>query len=299
MNEDNVKKDSARAWLLAARPKTLTGCAVPVMIALALAWADINGADSFKPIPALLCLLFAFVMQIDANFVNDYFDFLRGNDDETRLGPKRACAMGWVSIERMRLALLLTTVLACIIGLPLVLYGGWNMIVVGVLCVLFCFLYTTKLSYLGLGDLLVLVFFGVVPVCVTYYIQRHCITSEVVIAALSTGLVVDTLLMVNNYRDIENDRRAGKKTLAVFMGAQWSRRFYLLLGAFAFVMGACFAFNYHVWAFLLPIVYLLLHVKTYRRMVAIDHGRALNSILGETSRNIFIYGLLVSIGFLI
>lgn len=299
MNEDNVKKDSARAWLLAARPKTLTGCAVPVMIALALAWADINEADSFKPIPALLCLLFAFVMQIDANFVNDYFDFLRGNDDETRLGPKRACAMGWVSIERMRLALLLTTVLACIIGLPLVLYGGWNMIVVGVLCVLFCFLYTTKLSYLGLGDLLVLVFFGVVPVCVTYYIQRHCITSEVVIVALSTGLVVDTLLMVNNYRDIENDRRAGKKTLAVFMGAQWSRRFYLLLGAFAFVMGACFAFNYHVWAFLLPIVYLLLHVKTYRRMVAIDHGRALNSILGETSRNIFIYGLLVSIGFLI
>lgn len=299
MNEDNVKKDSARAWLLAARPKTLTGCAVPVMIALALAWADINEADSFKPIPALLCLLFAFVMQIDANFVNDYFDFLRGNDDETRLGPKRACAMGWVSIERMRLALLLTTVLACIIGLPLVLYGGWNMIVVGVLCVLFCFLYTTKLSYWGLGDLLVLVFFGVVPVCVTYYIQRHCITSEVVIAALSTGLVVDTLLMVNNYRDIENDRRAGKKTLAVFMGAQWSRRFYLLLGAFAFVMGACFAFNYHVWAFLLPIVYLLLHVKTYRRMVAIDHGRALNSILGETSRNIFIYGLLVSIGFLI
>lgn len=299
MNEDNVKKDSARAWLLAARPKTLTGCAVPVMIALALAWADINEADSFKPIPALLCLLFAFVMQIDANFVNDYFDFLRGNDDETRLGPKRACAMGWVSIERMRLALLLTTLLACIIGLPLVLYGGWNMIVVGVLCVLFCFLYTTKLSYLGLGDLLVLVFFGVVPVCVTYYIQRHCITSEVVIAALSTGLVVDTLLMVNNYRDIENDRRAGKKTLAVFMGAQWSRRFYLLLGAFAFVMGACFAFNYHVWAFLLPIVYLLLHVKTYRRMVAIDHGRELNSILGETSRNIFIYGLLVSIGFLI
>lgn len=299
MNEDNVKKDSARAWLLAARPKTLTGCAVPVMIALALAWADINEADSFKPIPALLCLLFAFVMQIDANFVNDYFDFLRGNDDETRLGPKRACAMRWVSIERMRLALLLTTVLACIIGLPLVLYGGWNMIVVGVLCVLFCFLYTTKLSYWGLGDLLVLVFFGVVPVCVTYYIQRHCITSEVVIAALSTGLVVDTLLMVNNYRDIENDRRAGKKTLAVFMGAQWSRRFYLLLGAFAFVMGACFAFNYHVWAFLLPIVYLLLHVKTYRRMVAIDHGRELNSILVETSRNIFIYGLLVSIGFLI
>lgn len=299
MNEDNVKKDSTRAWLLAARPKTLTGCAVPIMIALALAWAETNGVYSFKPIPALLCLLFAFIMQIDANFVNDYFDFLRGNDDESRLGPKRACAMGWVSIERMRLALLLTTALACIIGLPLVLYGGWKMVVVGALCVVFCFLYTTKLSYWGLGDLLVLVFFGVMPVCVTYYIQGHCVTSEVVIASLSTGFVVDTLLMVNNYRDLENDRRAGKKTLAVFMGAQLSRRFYLLLGAFAFGMGACFAFNYHVWAFLLPIVYLLLHVKTYRRMVAIDHGRELNSILGETSRNIFIYGLLVSIGFLI
>lgn len=299
MNEDNVKKDSVCAWLLAARPKTLTGCAVPVMIALALAWADTEVGDSFKPIPALLCLLFAFIMQIDANFVNDYFDFLRGNDDENRLGPKRACAMGWVSIERMRLALLLTTVLACAVGLPLVLYGGWNMVVVGALCVAFCFLYTTKLSYMGLGDLLVLVFFGVVPVCVTYYIQRHCLTGEVVIASLSTGFVVDTLLMINNYRDIENDRKAGKKTLAVFLGAQLSRRFYLLLGFLAFGLGACFAFNYHVWAFSLPIIYLLLHVKTYQRMVAIDHGRELNRILGETSRNIFVYGILVSVGLLI
>ena len=97
--EENVKKNSPRAWMLAARPKTLTGAAVPVMIGLSLAYADLRASGSFCWFPAVLCMLFAFVMQIDANFINDYFDFVRGNDDETRLGPKRACAQGWVSSD--------------------------------------------------------------------------------------------------------------------------------------------------------------------------------------------------------
>ena len=168
MNKDEVRLNSAKAWLLAARPKTLTGAAVPVMIALALAWTDRSAEHPFMWLPAVLCMLFAFVMQIDANFVNDYFDFMKGTDDEERLGPRRACANGWVTAKAMRIAMGVTTFLGCIIGLPLIYYGGWQMIVVGVLCVFFCFLYTTHLSYMGLGDVLVLVFFGIVPVCVTY-----------------------------------------------------------------------------------------------------------------------------------
>lgn len=296
MQEEKIVKNSWKAWLLAARPKTLTGAAVPVMISLSLAYDKV---ETFQWLPAILCLLFAFIMQIDANFVNDYFDFMKGNDDETRLGPKRACAMGWVDSHAMRRAIAITTALACIIGLPLVWYGGLEMILIGVLCVLFCFLYTTHLSYVGMGDVLVLVFFGIVPVCIPYYIITRTLTIEVVVASLACGLVIDTLLMINNYRDIENDVRAGKKTLAVKLGKECSRMMYLLLGIASCLLGIVFALNSHLWAFILPAGYLALHAITYRHMVRIDHGRALNGVLGETARNMFVYGLLVSIGILL
>ena len=138
MKEDNVRQNSLKAWLLAARPKTLTGAAVPVMIGLSLAFVDSRnfGDDVFSWLAAALCMLFAFIMQIDANFVNDFFDYARGNDDTaTRLGPLRACTQGWVSIEAMKQAIASTTVVACLVGLPLVWYGGLEMIVVGLLCV--------------------------------------------------------------------------------------------------------------------------------------------------------------------
>lgn len=296
MQEEKIVKNSWKAWLLAARPKTLTGAAVPVMISLSLAWDKV---ETFQWLPAILCLLFAFIMQIDANFVNDYFDFMKGNDDETRLGPKRACAMGWVDSHAMRRAIAITTALACVVGLPLVWYGGMEMILIGVLCVLFCFLYTTHLSYVGMGDVLVLVFFGIVPVCIPFYILTRTLTVEVVVASLACGLVIDTLLMINNYRDIENDERAGKRTLAVKLGKESSRMMYLLLGVVACLLGIVFALNGHLWAFILPAGYIILHAITYGHMVRIDHGRALNGVLGETARNMFVYGLLVSIGILL
>lgn len=283
--------------MLASRPKTLTGAAVPVMIGLSMAYATL-GADGFKVLPAVLCMLFAFVMQIDANFVNDYFDFLRGNDDESRLGPLRACAQGWITAPAMRMALLVTTVLACCIGLPLVLFGGFEMVLVGLACVLFCFLYTTSLSYHGLGDLLVLVFFGLVPVCVTYYIQTGDVTPDVVLASLSCGLVIDTLLIVNNYRDIDNDIRAGKRTLIVRLGARKGLKAYWVAGVMPLLSGICFALHGHLMAALLPVVYMVFHIMTYKKMVRINKGRALNSVLADTARNILIYGLCVSAGML-
>lgn len=297
MEEKNVTQNSMRAWLLAARPKTLSGAAVPIMIGLSLAYADI-GVGSFNVTAAILCALFAFIMQIDANFVNDYFDYVRGNDDETRLGPKRACAQGWKTARNMMRAIVLTTFIACCLGLPLIFYGGIEMIAVGAVCVLFCFLYTTTLSYLGLGDLLVLVFFGLVPVCVTYYIQTGCVTLEAFLASLSCGFVIDTLLLVNNYRDIDNDKRAGKKTLVVIIGERLGRAAYMVSGLIAVAIGLSFISFGHLLATLLPVIYLIMHYFTYRKMVRINKGKALNLVLGNTARNMFIYGLLVSIGFL-
>lgn len=297
MENNKIKRNSFKAWVLAARPKTLTGASVPVMIGLALAWSDICSCR-FLLIPAILCMLFAFVMQIDANFVNDYFDYIGGKDGEERLGPPRACAMGWIDIARMKKGIIITTVLACCLGLPLVLYGGIGMIAVGLLCVVFCFLYTTFMASRGLGDLLVLVFFGIVPVCVTYYLQTGTFRLHVLWVSIACGLVVDTLLVVNNYRDIDNDRRTGKKTLIVKIGAKSGRRLYLLLGIVAYAMGMAFVFNGRFLAFCIPSIYLVMHVLAYRKMVRIDKGRELNIVLADTARNMFVYGLSLTIGLL-
>ena len=301
-NEKRVETNSVKAWLLAARPKTLSGAAVPVMIGVSLAYIDAQAYDEgvFSWFAAVLCFLFAFVMQIDANFINDFFDFANGTDNvETRLGPRRACAQGWVKLESMKKAIAFTTCLACVIGLPLIWYGGLEMILIGALCVVFCFLYTTHLSYMGLGDLLVLIFFGVVPVCISYYVQLHTVTWQVFLASLACGLVIDALLIINNFRDRDTDREAGKKTIIVRMGAEAGLQLYLGVGIGALILGGTFWMNGHPLAFFLPFIYFILHVFTYLKIKRIDKGKALNLCLGETARNIFIYGLCVSIGLLL
>lgn len=288
MEERTIKQNSVKAWLLATRPKTLTGAAVPVMMGLALAWADLH----FNWVAAVLCVLFAFIMQIDANLINDYFDWRKGTDDDRRLGPRRACAQGWVTPSAMRWAIGVTTLAACCVGLPLVCYGGMAMIWIGVACVVFCFLYTLLLSYMGLGDLLVLVFFGLVPVCATYYLQTGGVTGQVVLSSLACGLVIDTLLVVNNYRDREGDCRVGKRTLVVLIGERAAEWLYLALGVVAVALGVAFLFSGRWLTFFLPMGYLLLHLRTYHKMKKIKRGKALNLILGENARNMFIYGLL-------
>jgi len=173
------------------------------------------------------------------------------------------------------------------------------MILVGLVCVVFCFLYTTHLSYMGLGDVLVLVFFGLVPVSITYYVQLHTVTPEVLTAAMACGVVIDALLLVNNFRDRDTDRDAGKNTLVVRIGPKVTLWLYLGVGIAACLMGLVFWANGHVLAFVLPFVYLVLHVFTWLEMKRIWQGRELNRCLGQTARNIFVYGLMVALGLLL
>ena len=303
MAEDKkIATNSVQAWLLAARPKTLSGAAVPVMIGVALAYVDsiTYGDDAFSWTAALLCLLFAFAMQIDANFINDFYDFVNGTDDaETRLGPRRACAQGWVKLDSMKKAIAITTCAACVIGLPLVYYGGLEMVLIGMICVVFAFLYTTYFSYQGLGDLLVLVFFGIVPVCCSYYVQLHTFTWQVFLASLACGLVIDALLIINNFRDRDNDREAGKNTIIVRLGAEAGLQLYIGVGIAAIILGGTFLMNGHILAFVFPLFYLVLHFFTFLKIKRIYQGKALNLCLGETARNIFIYGVCVSLGLLL
>ena len=297
-----IETNSIKAWYLAARPKTLTAAAVPVLLGIALAYKDVQ---QIQTLPALLCLLFAWVMQIDSNLVNDYFDFKHGNDDETRLGPKRACAEGWITLGAMKWGIILTTLLGCAIGLPLVLFGSWEMVIVGICCVVFCFLYTTCLSYLGMGDILVLLFFGIVPVCCTYYLvmpeTMQGVSLEAVLVSGACGLVVDTLLILNNYRDHDNDLRAGKKTLVVHIGKKNAERLYCALGNLGIItiIGVTIyeVFQHEASSMFLPLaaLYIILHNRTYMEMKKIGEGRELNRILGKTALNIFCFGIVSSL----
>lgn len=295
-----VKTNSVKAWLLATRPKTLSAAAVPVMIGTAFAWR--NTSEQFNWIPAILCLLFAWIMQIDSNLVNDYFDFKKGNDDETRLGPKRACSEGWITSDAMVWGILITTLLGCMTGIPLILYGGLEMVMVGIACIVFCFLYTTLFSYHGLGDILVLLFFGIIPVCCTYYVcmplHQQIPTGEVIASSIACGLAIDALLIVNNYRDIDNDRSNGKITLAVRLGESKTRRLYESIGYIAAgIMIIRVFFDSYQTDKLIPtyaiyLIYIILHRQSYQEMKRINKGAKLNQVLGLTARNILVFGIL-------
>lgn len=295
-----VKTNSVKAWLLATRPKTLSAAAVPVMIGTAFAWR--NTSEQFNWIPAILCLLFAWIMQIDSNLVNDYFDFKKGNDDETRLGPKRACSEGWITSDAMVWGILITTLLGCMTGIPLILYGGLEMVMVGIACVVFCFLYTTLFSYHGLGDILVLLFFGIIPICCTYYVcmplHQQIPTGEVIASSIACGLAIDALLIVNNYRDIDNDRSNGKITLAVRLGESKTRRLYESIGYIAagimiiLVFFDLYQTDKFIPTYAIYLIYIILHRQSYQEMKRINKGAKLNQVLGLTARNILVFGIL-------
>ena len=290
-----------KAWFLACRPKTLTGATAPVFVGAAYALRHAirvqhlgENAIYHLFFPFLFALLFALVMQIEANFVNDYFDFIKGTDRDDRLGPERACAQGWITPSAMKRALVFVALLALAVGMPLVIYGGWGMVVIGLVCVIFCWLYTTHLSYLGFGDLLVVVFFGFVPVVFTCYVIAHVITIPLVLLGLAMGLATDCLLIVNNYRDIEQDRISGKQTIILRLGRKAGRWLYLCCGLAAAVI----VMSMTGWWMTVLILYVALHIRTYLSMRRLT-GKALNGVLGATARNIFLFGVLVAFAVLV
>lgn len=293
-----IKKNTPHAWFLATRPKTLPAAATPVIVAWALAYHE----KSFQWIPALICLLFALIAQIISNFANDYFDYKKGIDNEERLGPKRAVAEGWIAPKIMLRVTLTLLVLDLVLGLLLLHYGGWKLIFVGLFVAIFAFAYSGgpyPLAHHGWGDICVFVFFGIVPVGFTYYVQALQWTLPVTICGISLGLVIINILVANNYRDRYSDAKSGKKTSIVLFGEKFGRWFYLLNGIIAVIGCQYFWLEKAIGAALLPLVYLVFHIRTWREMVRINHGKALIQILGKTARNVLIFGTTLSIGLLL
>lgn len=287
------EKNRVQAWLEAIRPKTLPASLSPVLVGCALAYRD----GTFRLIPAVLCLLVALLAQIASNFANDYFDFKKGADGKDRLGPERAVASGWIAPKAMLQATFLTLALSCLSGCMLLFYAGWELIPVGVaiaLCVLAYSAGPFPLAYNGLGDVCVLLFYGVIPVCFTYYVQALSFSFLSLLLSLAVGLLSANILVVNNYRDYLQDKAAGKRTTIVLFGRRFGRIFYLVNGLIAIAIVLPLVMDGRVWKVGMLGLFFVLFVATWMEMKRFE-GRELNKTLAHTARNVFLFALILAL----
>jgi 1,4-dihydroxy-2-naphthoate octaprenyltransferase len=295
-----VSENQLKIWLLASRPKTLWAGIAPVLIGAAMAWAD----GLFDGLSALCALLGAVFIQIGTNYANDYHDFVKGTDTAERIGPTRATQAGLVTPAQMRNAAAIAFGLAFLVGLYLVYRGGIPILVIGLLSILCGYLYTGgpyPLGYLGLGDIFVLIFFGPVAVAGTYYVQAQHFDPLPLIAGIAPGLYSVAILTVNNLRDIDGDRRSGKRTLAVRFGRTFARWEYLLslaLATLAIPLYLCVVTGGH-WPALIACVTLALAVPSIRTVFTQTDGPRLNNILASTGRLLLLFSILFSFGWLL
>lgn len=289
----------ASVWIQAARPKTLPAALAPVAMGIAIAWRD----GVFDALPAAAALVGAVLIQIATNFANDYFDGVKGTDTEDRLGPQRAVQAGLVTPATMKRAFVLTFGLAAVVGAYLVWHAGWPIVVIGLLSILFGILYTggpRPLGYLGLGDVLVLVFFGPVATAGTHFVQALAWSPQAIVAGIAPGLLGVALLTVNNLRDVEGDRIAGKKTLAVRFGVRFAKAEFVLC-----VVGAALV-PVVLWALmdgpagaLLATAACVLAIGPWREVVAWQTGRTLLRALAGSGRLLVGYGIAFCIGWVL
>lgn len=246
-------------------------------------------AGHYNMTPAWLCLAFAILAQIASNFANEYYDFKGGLDRKGREGPRRGVTEGDITPQAMKSATFGTLALACVIGCSLLAYGGWWLIAVGAFIAIGVIAYSSgpyPLSHHGLGEVAVLFFFGIIPVNFTYYLMTGQWETDVMTGSISAGLLGANVLIVNNYRDYNDDKSVNKRTLAVKFGRDFARRLYLANGCI------CAALMYNIWSegwtCVIAFTYLVIHVALYRQMTARD-GRALNPFLGMTAMAMLFY----------
>ena len=300
MSQDPLSQPpgAVAVWFLAARPKTLWASIAPVVVGTAMAFGD----GGFHGPAALTALACSVLIQVATNFANDLFDFEKGADTEARQGPLRVTQAGLVTPGMMKRGVLVVLLLTLLGGLYLIWRGGWPAVFIGVLSVVCGMLYTggpRPLGYMGLGDLFVLIFFGPVAVAGTYYVQALTVNPTVVVAGLAPGLLSVAILAVNNLRDADEDRRTGKRTLAVRFGPGFARAEYIIA-----VVAAC----------LLPLLLYLtsgqrpysaatvavvvVALPAFRRLFVLD-GPLLNPVLAYTAKLLLLYSAVFSVGWVL
>lgn len=298
MNRDIKHYSKIHSWFLAARPKTLLAAVVPVMVGSSLA---IYSGFFFLPytIVALLCSI---LIQIGTNYTNDLYDYLKGSDTKERKGPIRVLSAGLISVQEMKRGIFIVFLITFLLGLYLVYSAGWVILIIGLISIVAGLAYTAgpfPLAYNGLGDVFVFLFFGIVGTMGTFYLHHHEFTLLSFIISLPVGALITNILIVNNYRDIDEDRAAGKKTLAVILGNTFSRIEFNLLILLSFIVPVLLFsyYNFSYWIFLpylsLPVPVLLI------KMLNKYNGTELNETLELTAKFSALYGLLFSIGIIL
>lgn len=291
----DVRPGSARAWLLACRPATLTAALTPVAVGTACALHE----GALRVAPALAALLGALLLQIGSNFANDVFDFEKGADTEERLGPTRAVQAGLVTPAGMRAGMGVVFGLSLCVGAYLTHVAGFAIIAIGLCSIAAAIAYTGgpfPLGYHGLGDVFVMSFFGFVAVCGTAFVQALEVPVLAWFAAVPVGSLATNILVVNNLRDRETDVRAGKRTLAVRFGRRGALIEYVCLAALAYLVPVGLVLSGHVGPFaLLPLLTLPIAQRLIRRVFT-ESGRALNATLVLTAKLVFFHGILFACG---
>jgi len=279
---------SAKAWALAIRPKTLSAGMCPVLLGSSFAFSIYFNYSVF-----LLTLLFALFIQIGTNLANDYFDFVKGTDTEDRVGPARACQMGWITPKHMKWGFIFAFFLAACMAFPLILIGGQVAITIALLSILFGVLYTGgpyPLGYIGLGDIFVLLFFGPIAVGGTYFLQTGIIPLSIFIAGLGPGLISCAILTVNNVRDYIGDKKTGKQTLVVRFGKTFGKWEY----AFCMVLASAlplFFIPRPLNAILACASSLIFSLPLIQTIFKTEDAKTLNLLLAKTAKFLTLYTL--------
>ena len=292
----SVELSKFNVWILAIRPKTLPAALSPVIVGTAMAYYSAG----FSLFPALAAMIGALLLQILSNLANDYFDFVKGVDKADREGPKRVAASGLLSLKELRMGIVVNILLAVIDGLYLIWVGGLTILIIGTLSIVFALLYSAgpyPLSSIGLGDIFVFVFFGLVAVAGTYFVQVLSINSLVFLVATPPGLLITGILVVNNYRDIEADKAVNKFTLAVFMGHRYTKVYFITLISIAYLIPVVLLswFDFSFWI-LLPTLSIKKALSLIMNVLRTNEGKLMNPTLGGIAQLGLIYSILFSIG---
>jgi 1,4-dihydroxy-2-naphthoate octaprenyltransferase len=288
----------ARVWWTAIRSRTLSLAISPVLVGTALAWSDGVALHWPALLAAMACAL---LIQIGTNLHNDVVDFERGNDRPDRIGPLRVTAAGWVSPRTMHRATAWTFGLAAVLGLYLVTLGGWVILLAGLASLLAGWAYSggpRPVSHTPLGEVFVLVFFGWVAVAGSYWLQTLQFSLDALLCGTVLGLPAAAVLLVNNYRDLEDDVRSGRQTLVALLGRPGAQVAYAVMMLLPFAMVLLLVMRGH-WGALLALLVLPYSVRLVGQLKHSTSGVALNTLLAATARTSLFFGLLLSIGILV
>jgi 1,4-dihydroxy-2-naphthoate octaprenyltransferase len=291
-----ARPSTLRVWVYACRVPTLTAAIVPVLVGSAVAWRH----DVFRPGAAVAALLGAVFIQIGTNLANDLFDHSKGADSPARLGPPRVLSLGWLTPVAVRDGMVVAFACATVAGIYLMEVAGWPVVAIGLASIAAGIAYTAgpfALAYIGLGDAFVFLFFGLVAVLGTYYVQAGRLDPEATLAAIPVGALATAILVVNNVRDVDTDRAARKRTLAVLLGAGAARAEYaaLLFSAYSIPLGLWATGLRSAWV-LLPLATATLAARTTHTVLGGAGGSALNRALVDTARLHALFGVLFAAG---